>query len=80
MEAQADARRALRLIADGDISRALKLLSSRGLADASDERIVDQLPAKHPHRKEDVPLALGGRAPAKRLQLDLRETLRRLDP
>eukprot|EP00973_Karenia_brevis_P038447 5303056-Karenia_brevis.AAC.1 len=38
-----DARRALRLMADGDISRCLKVLTNSGLADLSDERILDQL-------------------------------------
>ena len=38
----AEAGRALCFLADGDVSRALKLLTSTGLADVSDERIIEQ--------------------------------------
>eukprot|EP00973_Karenia_brevis_P003600 498983-Karenia_brevis.AAC.1 len=75
-----DARRALRLMAEGDISRGLKLLTSIGLGDLTDERITEQLAAKHPHRKEDLPATLEGYAPFARVNVAVGETLRQLDP
>eukprot|EP00973_Karenia_brevis_P091588 12408241-Karenia_brevis.AAC.1 len=74
------AHRAVRLIAEGDVSRALKGLTSLGLGDATDERVVEQLAAKHPQRKEDLPSTLEGFAPFTRLHVDLGSTLRHLDP
>ena len=73
------AMRSLCLLSEGEISRALKLLTSEGLGDLTDERIVEQLAAKHPIRKEELPSTLEGYEPFRRLQIDLTETLRHLD-
>eukprot|EP00973_Karenia_brevis_P011955 1623175-Karenia_brevis.AAC.1 len=67
-------------MADGDVSRGLKLLTSIGLGDVTDARVVAQLAAKHPQRKEALPSTLAGRPPYARVQLDLATTLRQLDP
>lgn len=47
--------RALRLISEGQISRACKLLVSKGLADPLEMGVLAQLREKHPNRKEDMP-------------------------
>ena len=46
----------------------------------TDERIISQLAAKHPERKEELPESLDGYAAFQRLELDLTDTLRQLDP
>ena len=70
--------RALHLISDGELSKAVNLLASNGLGDLSDARVVEQLRCKHPARKEGLPIDLSGFAPFGRITVDLRPTLRKL--
>ena len=48
-------QRALFLLQEGHLSKACKLLTSQGLGDLADARVVEQLGQKHPHRKEAIP-------------------------
>ena len=63
--------KALDFIAAGEISRAVRLLDSNGLADVSDPAVVAQLEAKHPARKQPLPPLPNGGAPTPR-PLDVR--------
>ena len=72
--------RALRLIGEGDMSRAVHLLHSNGLANLADEQVVNQLKNKHPPRKAIVPPDLAQLGSFRRLQVELGPTLRELDP
>ena len=62
-------QKAVRLVGEGEISRAANLLTSEGLADITDPEIIDQLRRKHLDRKKQMP----GNLPAKtRPQLRVR--------
>ncbi len=52
------ALQALRLLSEGHVSKAISRLTSLGLGDLADVRILEQLEAKHPARKEDMPNSL----------------------
>ena len=67
---------AVAYISEGLISKAVGLLESNGLGDLLDPRIVAQLKAKHPKRKEPMPSRLPDRA-RPRLELKLGETFRK---
>eukprot|EP00973_Karenia_brevis_P063183 8785376-Karenia_brevis.AAC.1 len=60
MHEHTDAFRVLRLMSEGDMSRAIKLLTSVGLADTGEEAILCRLAAKLPGRKEEMPEDLNG--------------------
>ena len=70
--------RALFLISDGEMSRGVGLLTSSGLADAGDPRVQEQLRAKHPRRKEEMPSRLADVGQFPGVALDLGPTLRNL--
>ena len=53
-----DALRSLRLLSEGEMSRAIKLLTSLGLGDLTDERVIRQLAEKRPARKSEMPANL----------------------
>ena len=67
--------RVLEHIDDGELSRALRLLHSAGIAEV-DEGVLAQLRAKHPERGEPVPAAIEG--DFTRHRFDLTEHFRRL--
>ena len=73
-----DVERALHLISEGELSKAVHLLTSNGLGDLSDARIVEQLRAKHPPRKEALPPSLEGFAPFGEINVSLEPTFRNL--
>ena len=70
--------RAIRLIREGELSKAVHLLTSSGLGDLSDPRVVEQLRGKHPARKAEVPESIDDLGPFRRIHVDLRPTLRGL--
>ena len=70
--------RALHLIGEGELSKAMHLLSSSGLGNLSDARIVEQLRSKHPARKEELPQQLDTAMPYARVTVELGPTLRAL--
>ena len=70
--------RAFFLISEGEMSKGVALLTSSGLADASDPRIQQQLRAKHPRRKEELPDTLADVGNFPRVALDLGPTIRNL--
>ena len=59
-DAGAQISRARSLIAAGELSRAARLLCSKGVADTSDPGVSAQLAAKHPCRKAPIPFRLDG--------------------
>ena len=69
--------RAVALISDGEVSKASRLLLSKGLADTSDPAIIAQLATKHPLRKRRLPGELPTRDRG-RIKVALRATFRRL--
>ena len=71
--------RALALLRDGHISRAIRTLSSDGLGDLLDDRIVAQLRAKHPPLKQHIEPLDTTRGPHPRLHADIRGVLQGLD-
>ena len=66
---------ALALFADGEISRAMRMLHSLGIADLS-ASVLLQLRRKHPERDRPVPHDLPVQVPAVRVSLT--ETFRKL--
>ena len=54
-DADKEIDRAMYLIGEGELSRGTHLLTSKGLADLADDRVTQQLAAKHPARKEPLP-------------------------
>ena len=70
--------RALFLISEGEMTKAVSLLISRGLADAGDPRIQAQLRSKHPARKEALPGRLDHLGEFARVQVSLEGTIRGL--
>ncbi len=70
------AEEVLALVRDGELSRAMRLLHSLGIAGLS-ERILAQLAAKHPERQQSVPLVVPG-LQASRVTVSLSDTFRRL--
>jgi len=71
--------KALRLIGEGDMARAVHLLHSNGLADIGDDRVLRQLREKHPPRKAVVPQSLAQLGEFRRLQVELGPVFRDLD-
>ena len=67
------------MISDGEISRATKLLTSLGLGDLGDKRVLAQLADKHPLRKEEMPIDLEEFMHFPRVHV-LTDALWRLDP
>ena len=77
--AQRTVRRALRLIEIGEISRAVALLNSHGVASTTNAAVVAALLAKHPARTTSLPdEVFRPVAPAERVGLDLVDRLRGL--
>ena len=72
-------QRALVLFRGGHISRAVRMLTSAGLVDLTDERILGQLTRKHPAIKEAIAEVDSTVVPAPRLSVSLRGTLAQLD-
>jgi hypothetical protein len=70
--------RALALIEVGELSKAARLLTSSGLGDLSDPRIVAQLAAKHPLRATEMDGDLARFGPIEDLVIDLTQTFQRL--
>ena len=70
--------KALPLISEGEMSRGVGLLTSSGFADAGDPRVQEQLRAKHPRRKEEMPSRLADVGQFPRVALDLEPMLRNL--
>lgn len=77
-DAERNLQRALRLIREGELSRATRLLHTTGLGDLTDARVLEQLQHKHPHRKADVPRNLADMGQFARIEVDLAPTLREL--
>ena len=77
--AQRTVRRALRLIEIGEISRAVALLNSHGVASTTNAAVVAALLAKHPARTTSLPdEVFRPVAPAERVGFDLVDRLRGL--
>ena len=70
--------RALFLISEGELSKGVGLLTSKGLADLSDERIRAQLRAKHPTRKLPLHGNLADLGHFPRVHIDLKPTIKDL--
>ena len=71
--------RALKLIADGHLSKAVKLLTSKGMGDCNDPRVLSQMRAKFPERRSPMPASIGAmaaRQPYEPLDLDIRGAIR----
>ena len=66
------------MIGQGELSKAVHLLSSNGLGDLADARIIEQLRRKHPARNEPRPDSLEGYAQFQRLSVELGPTFRNL--
>jgi len=60
------------------MGKGVALLTSQGLADVSDPRILEQLRAKHPARKEELPGTLSELGNSPRVHIDLEATIRNL--
>ena len=75
-EQQRISSRALTLIQEGELARAVHVLDSNGVAEAT-EGVLRQLRAKHPARHGVVPATLTGTFPSMP-SLDMRETIRGL--
>eukprot|EP00973_Karenia_brevis_P042595 5896610-Karenia_brevis.AAC.1 len=69
--------RAMKLFRGGHISRGVRMITSQGLGDLTDERIVRQLREKHPARKEAFTEPC--EAPIPRMSVPLRSALLKLD-
>eukprot|EP00973_Karenia_brevis_P058264 8111415-Karenia_brevis.AAC.1 len=72
-------KRVIGLLSTGHVSRAVRMLTSSGLGDLSDERVVAQLRAKHPTRKEQLGELEEGAPPPPRLQVSVSIALADLD-
>jgi hypothetical protein len=66
---------AVRLIRRGAISRAGKAMESKGLGDLTDGRIWDQIAAKHPERKRQIPEESWAFVPDEELRLKVDKIL-----
>jgi hypothetical protein len=71
--------KALKLIRHCNLSKACKVVSSTGLGDLGDPRVVEQLRRKTPPRKDDILTVLADLESEPDLPLDLEETYRKLD-
>jgi hypothetical protein len=71
--------RAIRLIRRGAISRAGKALESKGLGDLTDGSIWDQIKAKHPERKRQIPERAWTFVPEEELRVKVDTILPKLD-
>ena len=67
--------RALFLISEGEMSKGVALLTSKGLGDLDDERVRAQLRAKHPSRKELLHGNLASLGDFPRVRVELRATI-----
>ena len=63
--------RASFLISENEMSRGVGLLTSSGLGDAGDPRVQEQLRAKHPRWKQEMPSRLTDVGQFPRVALDL---------
>ena len=70
--------RAVHLISEGELSKAVKTLESDGLGNLCDPRVAAQLQANHPARKEALPDSLADYDAFRRVTVDLAPTLREL--
>ena len=70
---------AIRLFEEGAISRGIRRLDSNGLADMSNDAILEQMRDKHPRRNEDMLLLEELRQPTEELYLRLKDVLSNLD-
>jgi hypothetical protein len=61
--------KAVRLVGKGEVSKAVGLLASLGLADITDPNVVAQLEAKHPLRKKPMPPEV---RPGPRIEIEVR--------
>ncbi len=75
-DAERNLQRALRLIREGELSRATRLLHSTGLGDLTDARVLEQLQHKRLRRKADMPRNLADMGQFARIEVDLAPTLR----
>ena len=66
------------LIGQGELSSGVALLTSKGLGDLGNARVVDQLRRKHPGRKEPLPESLDAFGMFPRVQVELRPTIEQL--
>ena len=73
-----DLDRALALIEEGELSKAARLLTSSGLGDLTDPRIIAQLEAKHPRRETEIDVDLSRFGPIEDIVVDLAQTFRGL--
>mmetsp|Transcript_10293 Transcript_10293/g.34974 ORF Transcript_10293/g.34974 Transcript_10293/m.34974 type:complete len:1225 (-) Transcript_10293:3167-6841(-) len=76
-------RRSKRLAARGRVGRAARILESIGVADDTDQRVIDQLREKHPVRAPGAPALPRVPDDCPRLEVDdsqLLEAYRRLEP
>ena len=71
-------RVAKKLLAEGQVSRAVARINSFGVADMKDPAVREQLKAKYPDGRGGMPLNLGRSAPVEHLR-GLRENLLSLD-
>ena len=67
-------REVLKLLAKGQVSRAVGKINSRGLANVEDPGVMEQLQAKYPDRKRDLPSHVTKASPVEHLR-GLRESL-----
>ena len=70
---------AVKLIRRGAISRAGKALESRGLGDLQDGSIWEQIEAKHPERKRQIPDRAWAFVPEEELKVKVDKILPKLD-
>jgi len=71
------AERVLELVRDGEISRAMRLLHSMGIAGVTED-VLSQMRRKHPPRQHSVPQQLPGPAAPAVAPMELTETFRAL--
>jgi hypothetical protein len=76
---RARVNRAIRLIRRGAISRASKALESKGMGDLTDGSIWEQITAKHPERKRQIPERAFTFVPEDELRVKVDKILPNLD-
>ncbi len=77
---EASISRVMILVHAGQLSKATRVLTSLGVADADDARIVAQMAAKHPRRLRPVDFDLSQFPSADHIELSLSDTYRLLPP
>ncbi|MEM9998880.1 MAG: hypothetical protein AAF809_14355, partial [Bacteroidota bacterium] len=75
-----DIHRALELVYVGELGKAVKLITSKGIGDPKCAEVVAQMAAKHPPRNRAMDLDLGNYPEPLPITLDLTETYRKLRP